>query len=331
MIFRRPCRRVGAVLAIVLGVAACTGSDGGTSNEATTSAFIPLVGTTWTYQRDTGGETSERTLHLTAVHTVSDGTELLMRVVEDGQPKTLAYLVRPDGSEEVPIADSLRLPPGTTARVSSGAVVIPSRATLAAGTQITGQAEIELSQGGQSSTFTIDETVRGAGMETVTVPAGTYTAQVAKLTLVEHFASRTATVRITYWLASDFGAVQVVEVASSETTAPVRIVDRLTLLAHDGTDSVVFVCNPEGSAVPQPTRCVGTTADASQQVVRQRLEADARVAGFQYDPGGGKFTVQLHDSKQSGNFLSDYLFGRGVAFAIDCNEFPTRPPACGAR
>jgi hypothetical protein len=189
-------------------------ASGSSSAGAQTTTFFPVgVGNTWVYATTLAGRPgSDVTTRMNAVDQAADGQQVTMSVATGtAAPNLVTYVFHSDGSITVPVTQfSTR-----TVKLTSGSVVWPSQAQLATGQAVTSTLVFTETVAGKVSHETAHVTVQGGGIQTVTVPAGTYQAQVIN----EAFSQSVGVVPIKFtlqtWVASGVGPVKS---ALSETT-----------------------------------------------------------------------------------------------------------------
>jgi hypothetical protein len=184
------------------------GSSGGGGTD--TTLFPVAVGNTWVYN-DTlaGSESGTTTNMMTAVTPDSAGQRVTIETHSDitGVPATptmLTYQFNSDGSIEVPYAQV----GNNTVTIKSGGIVWPPRAQLATGQPSTSTLVLQIKAAGQNVTVDAHVIVKGAGTQSVTVPAGTYQATVVEETITEQVAGVVVSIEIKTWLANGVGPVK---------------------------------------------------------------------------------------------------------------------------
>ncbi len=192
-----------------------TSSGGSTSAVSSNSLPYPIaVGNTWTY-KDTnigsGGTTVDR---VAAVTPVSGGQQVTM----DGTISTGAgsltthstgyFVFHPDGSITYPFNQFNSNSSTTKVALLSGSIMFPSASALASGQVSHGTLKIQFTSAGVTRDVTAHITVKGSGTQTVTVPAGTYTASVVDMTMTETIAGITIGTEVMTWFANNVGPVK---------------------------------------------------------------------------------------------------------------------------
>jgi hypothetical protein len=191
--------------------AASHGSGSGGSTSAVTTASVPFpvgVGNTWKY-KTTYGRTVNR---MTAVTPVSGGQQVTMRsaITSLGTTThdTAYYVVHSDGSISLPFSQFDTSSSGTSVKLISGSIFWPPADQLSSGRAYHDALKIEFSEDGMEQKITAHVTVRGAGTQSVTVPAGTYNADVVNMTMSETIEGIAASSVVKTWLAPGVGPVQ---------------------------------------------------------------------------------------------------------------------------
>ena len=178
------------------------------SGAATVAYFPAAVGDTWVYQVSTEGEAGTVTNRVTAVAPATGGT-----LVTEADNETLAgvpvshtfqYTIHPDGSITVPVAST----GDADVKVESGQLNWPSPAQILSGSPITETLVLAATESGKTTTYTADITVKGDGTQTVTVPAGTYSADVIDEVMTEKIEGYTTKITIETWVANGVGPVK---------------------------------------------------------------------------------------------------------------------------
>jgi hypothetical protein len=155
---------------------AASTSTGLTVSGGNVSYFPAAVGDTWVYQISTSaGDVGTTTNRVTAVTPTAGGN-----LVTESDSETLAgvpqthtyqYVIHSDGSITVPVSST---DAGVT--VKSGQLIWPDSAQLAAGQATTATLVFTATDSGKTTTYSETATIKGEGTQTVTVPAGSYSA-----------------------------------------------------------------------------------------------------------------------------------------------------------
>ena len=215
-------------LALLAGCTAAPAPTAAPTDAATTAAppeasavesiYYPVAkGNTWVYSIDYGsGTTVTDTEVMTAVMPEGDGSRVTIGRTfhwEDGSQPDLVdsvdYVFAADGSLTVPFQSIPSA--GGTVTVTSGTMVWPTAAEFEAGTAKTGRIEASVDAGGTTMKETVDFTIAGAGVEDVTVPAGSYSARKLSQALVVSLPDlgvEGITVNAVTWLAEGVGPVK---------------------------------------------------------------------------------------------------------------------------
>lgn len=200
-----------------------SGSGSGAGSGFDTTLFPATVGNTWVYQDTLAGSQSGTTTNMiTAVTPDSAGQQVTIKTHSDiaGLPSTptaLTYQFNSDGSIEVPYAQV----GNNTVTIKSGGIVWPPRAQLATGQPHTSTLVLQIKVAGHSVTVQAHVTVKGAGVQSVTVPAGTYQATVVDETISEQVAGVSVAIVVKTWLANGVGPVKSVASTKSGTVSEV--------------------------------------------------------------------------------------------------------------
>jgi hypothetical protein len=189
-------------------------SGGSTSVVSANSVPFPIaVGNTWTYS-DTndavsGGKTVDK---IVAISPVSGGQQVTMAgaITTAGttSDSTAYFIFHTDGSITYPFSQFNTNNSTTKVTLLSGTIVFPSASALAAGQVSHGQLKIQFMSNGAAQDVTADITIKGGGTQTVTVPAGTYTASVVDMTMSETIQTIALSTEVTTYFANGVGPVK---------------------------------------------------------------------------------------------------------------------------
>jgi hypothetical protein len=190
-------------------------SSGSSSSSAATSvtaaSTLPFpvgAGDTWTYKTTLGQVVNK----MTAVVPASGGQKVTMATTAtvDGTTtrNTGYYVVYSNGEISLPFSQFDTSSSSASVRLISGGVYWPPAAQLAAGHASHSTLRIEFSENGVTEKVDAHVTVKGAGTQTVTVPAGTYRATVVNMTMSETIDGITVSTEVRTWLATGVGPVQ---------------------------------------------------------------------------------------------------------------------------
>ena len=193
------------------------GSSGSSRGLSNTTLFPITVGNAWIYT-DTleGGPSGTTTNMITAVTPDSGGRKVTIKTHSDipglpASPTLLTYQFNSDGSIEVPYAQI----GSNSVIVKSGGIVWPPRAELASGQSRTSALTLQIKLVGHAITTHARVTVKGAGTQSVTVPAGTYQATQIVETITEQAAGLAVSIEVQTWLAPGVGPVKSIATTTS--------------------------------------------------------------------------------------------------------------------
>jgi hypothetical protein len=235
---RRAAAAAAAVAAAGLALAACGGSGGSNSGSgsaasaskpasshsspsagsttAVSANSVPFpvgVGDTWTYSTsDSVGTTGTVVNKMAAVSAVSGGQQVTMDSTNDvlgtTTSNTAYYIFHSDGSITLPFSQFNTGSTTSSVKLISGTLEWPSASAMASGASSNSTLQIQFSSNGQTENVTADITVKGAGTQSVTVPAGTYNATVVDMTMSETVEGIPVSDTVTTWLAPGVGPVK---------------------------------------------------------------------------------------------------------------------------
>ncbi len=208
-----------------------TSSTGSTST-VVSSASLPFPttpGDTWIYS-NTNGTTSEN--KIVSVTQVSSGQQVLMDgIFKDNGTTTsshFSYIVAPNGQITLPFSQFDSSGSGVSVKLISGGLYWPSAAELATGQAHHSTLTIEFTIAGKTETVATHITATGGGTQSVTVPAGTYSATVVNMLESEKLDGISLSTDIKTWLARGVGPVQTEIVSVDGTTQGVTNKEELT-------------------------------------------------------------------------------------------------------
>jgi hypothetical protein len=194
--------------------ASAGGTGGGQGPGTTTTAGSPLfpiaVGEKWVYADHLGSLGSSTTTNtIKAVKPVSGGDLVTMTDASHisglpAKPTKLTYMFYSDGSIGVPFTQLS----GGKVTIRSGSIVWPPAAAIASGQSHTSTLAISIKLNGQAVNEKVHVTVKGAGTQSVTVPAGTYHATVVDQTMAEKVFGHAVSIEVRTWLAPGVGPVK---------------------------------------------------------------------------------------------------------------------------
>jgi hypothetical protein len=222
-----PSASVGATSAAA-STGASTASGGGStataSAAATSSAsqssvtmssgslpFPTTVGDTWKYSNSNGSSSENKIASNTEV---AGGQQVTMATAFSDNGTTTHtsydYVVQPNGEISLPTSQftSGMASSGVTIKVLSGGIYWPSAAQLSSGQPVHTTLTMQLTVEGKVQTITEHITSQGLGTQSVTVPAGTYSASVVNVQEVSAIDGYNTTIDDKTWLASGIGPVQ---------------------------------------------------------------------------------------------------------------------------
>jgi hypothetical protein len=193
------------------GTSSATSSTGSTSTTVSSASlpFPTTPGDTWIYS-NTNGTTSEN--KIVSVKQVSSGQQVLMdNTFKDNGATTnssYSYIVEPNGQITLPFSEFNSSESGVSVKLISGDMYWPSAAELATGQASHSTLTLEFTVAGKTETVATHITATGGGTQSVTVPAGTYSATVVNMLESEKFDGINVSTDIKTWLASGVGPVQ---------------------------------------------------------------------------------------------------------------------------
>jgi hypothetical protein len=194
--------------------ASSTASSPASSAAVTASGSLPFpttVGDTWSYN-NSNGSTSEN--KITSSTQVATGQQITMATAfkDNGTTTHLDYdyIVQPNGQISLPTNEftSGMASSGVSVKLLSGGVYWPSAAALSGGQAVHSTLVMEMTIEGKTDKITEYITSTGEGNQTVTVPAGTFTATVVNVAESTKFMGISTTIYDKSWLAPGVGPVQ---------------------------------------------------------------------------------------------------------------------------
>jgi hypothetical protein len=204
---------------------------GSAAGTVTARALFPAAaGDTWVYQEKLTATKGTVTNQVAAVSPQpGGGAKVTMKSREDlsdlpHTATTSTYVIHPDGSISVPLTQV----GSTDITVKSGSIVWPGAAQLASGQPQTSTLVVSINEAGHSTTVGAHIVARGAGTQTVHVPAGTYQATVVNETMTVKVMGFSVGVDIRTWLVSGVGPVKS-EVSTKAATLSSGIVSEQVL------------------------------------------------------------------------------------------------------
>jgi hypothetical protein len=207
------------------GVGSATSSAPATSSASAASSASPAsvvlpsgslpfpttVGDTWNYS-NSNGTTSEN--KITSSTQVAAGQEVAMAIAfkDNGTTshESWDYIVEPNGQIALPTSQftSSMSSAGGSVKILSGGIFWPTAAQVSSGQPVHSTLVMEIAVAGKTEKITEHITSTGEGNQTVTVPAGTYTASVVNVAETADFEGYNLTIDDKTWLAAGIGPVQ---------------------------------------------------------------------------------------------------------------------------
>jgi hypothetical protein len=194
------------------GSSASATSSGSQSSVVVSSGSLPFpttVGDTWKYS-NSNGSTSEN--KIASSTQVAAGQQIAMATTfEDNGSTTHStydYIVQPNGQISLPTSQFAPSTAGVSIKIVSGGIFWPSAAQLASGQPVHTTLTMQLTISGKTQKITEHITSQGQGTQSVTVPAGTYSASVVNVEEAATIDGFNTTIDDKTWLASGIGPVQ---------------------------------------------------------------------------------------------------------------------------
>jgi hypothetical protein len=138
------------------------------------------------------------------------------------------FVFHSDGSITYPFNQFNSSSSTTKVALLSGSIMFPSASALASGEVSHSTLKIQFTSNGVRHDVTAHITVKGGGTQTVTVPAGTYTASVVDMTMTETIAGITIGTEVMTWFANNVGPVKTQVSIDEAGTSHVEGVNELT-------------------------------------------------------------------------------------------------------
>jgi hypothetical protein len=193
-----------------------TASSSASSSSVTVSTgsapFPTTVGDAWTYKNTNGDVSTNKIVSSTAV---AAGEQVAMAVAlksTDGTTTndTWDYIVQPNGQISLPTSQftSAFANTGASISITGGGIFWPSAAQLASGQAVHTTLTMTLKISGVTEKIVEHITSTGEGTQTVTVPAGTYTASVVNVAENATIEGYNTTIDDKTWLAPGVGPVE---------------------------------------------------------------------------------------------------------------------------
>jgi hypothetical protein len=191
------------------GASSAGGSAAAAGTVSAPAIFPVAVGDTWVYQEKLTATHGTVTNQVASVTATASGERVIMKSRNEmaDLPHTATsatFIIHPDGSISVPLTQVAT----TGVTIKSGSIIWPSAAQLASGQPHTSTLLVTIAEAGRTMTVHAHIVVRGAGTQTVHVPAGTYQATVINETMTEKVMGFRVSLDIRTWLASGVGPVK---------------------------------------------------------------------------------------------------------------------------
>jgi hypothetical protein len=183
--------------------------------------FPTTVGDTWSYRNSNGTSSVNK---IAAATQVSAGQQVTMATTftDNGSSThdSYEYIVEPNGQIALPTSQFAPSTAGVTFKVVSGGIYWPSAAQLASGQPVHTTLTMEFTIAGKTQKITEHITSQGEGTQSVTVPAGTYSASVVNVTESASIMGYNTTIDDKTWLATGVGPVQseLIDIAGGKTS-----------------------------------------------------------------------------------------------------------------
>jgi hypothetical protein len=206
-----------------------SGSSGSGSSGTSLAAYFPAaVGDTWVYKTsDSIGTGHTVTNKMTRVTPVAGGERVTMQTnTGNGRPLKLTYIFHSDGSISMPLSQLSQ--PGAKVALVSGKILWPSAAQLASGQPYQGKLIFTVTLDGHTVREVSHVKVKGGGTQSVTVPAGTYNAQVVDETMTERFDGVKVSTHLVTWVVNGVGPVKSDLMASADVPGTVEVLKSFT-------------------------------------------------------------------------------------------------------
>jgi hypothetical protein len=171
--------------------------------------FPTTVGDSWTYN-NTNGTTSENKIASTTQVAAGQQVTMDTAFTDNGTTthESYEYIIEPNGQIALPTSQFAPASSGVTIKILSGGIFWPSAAQLASGQPVHTTLTMEFTVAGKTQTITEHITSQGQGTQSVTVPAGTYSASVVNVQESATIDGYNTTLDDKTWLASGVGPVQ---------------------------------------------------------------------------------------------------------------------------
>ena len=190
------------------------GSGGSTSVVSSSSVPFPIeAGNTWKYTDTTNGVPGSKSVdRIAAVKPVSAGQQVTMdstiTTLGTTSHSTGYFIFHSDGSISYPFSQFNTGSSQAKVTLLSGNILWPPAAQIDSGQVSHDTLKIEFDLNGVKKDLTAHITVKGDGTQSVTVPAGSYTATVVDMTESEKIEGIAISSEIKTWLANGVGPVK---------------------------------------------------------------------------------------------------------------------------
>ena len=201
------------------------GGSGGGSGTSLAADFPIAVGNTWVYESKVSGISHGTvTNKVTRVVPVAGGQRVRMSTINDAagvaSRSSLIYLFHSDGSITIPFSEFS----SEKVKLVSGRIMWPTSAELTSGQPLHSTLVFEAA----GLRVTAHVLVRGDGTQSVTVPAGSYRAQVVTETMTEKVEGIRVNTRVRTWVAPGVGPVKDEVLSSSTVPSTVEVLKSFT-------------------------------------------------------------------------------------------------------
>jgi hypothetical protein len=197
-----------AAAAATASSAASAGTTVAAGGAGSVAYFPDQLGDTWVYSVTQGANKGTVTNKVTGLKPVATGTEVTMTDTDtefgSDKPFPIDYIVHSDGSISIP----LDFGAGSGFKLKSGNLGWPSPSQLASGQPQNDTIVMTGSAGGTSITVTSKAVVKGEGTQSVSVPAGSYSATVVDEVETEKVEGTPVTSQVKTWLVNGVGPVK---------------------------------------------------------------------------------------------------------------------------
>jgi hypothetical protein len=186
-----------------------TSTPASTAQGIGTPLFPVALGDTWVYTDTVSSEHGTSTNKVTAVTPVPGGHRVTLGISTNiagvaTKPTSVIYIFHSDGSITVPFQQV----GSSSVTIKSGAIIWPSQAQLNSGQSHSSKLVVSIHSAAISTTVNANIVVKGEGTQSVTVPAGTYSATVVNEAISEKVEGITVNIVVKTWLAPGVGPVK---------------------------------------------------------------------------------------------------------------------------